>query len=185
MNTVEPIRKHEVIEGIKIYLKSRSERDWFLFVMGINIGLRISDMLLLKVKDAKDKREIAIREKKTNKEKFIPINTTLRKAIDEYAKDMQPNDYLFPSRQLDEHNLPKPITRERAYQILQDVAHEFKLERIGCHSMRKTFGYHLYEKTKDIALLMYIFNHSAESITMRYIGKSQESYTDAMRGFGL
>jgi len=185
MNTVQPITKPELIEAIKYFLKEKSERDHFLFVMGINVGLRINDMLPLKVRDVRDRNEITIRERKTRKEKFIPINATLRKEIERYTKDMKPNDYLFPSRQLDENNLSKPITRERAYQILQEVADYFSLERIGCHSMRKTFGYHLYERTKDIALLMYIFNHSTESITMRYIGKKQENYANAMKGFGL
>ena len=36
--------------------------------------------------------------------------------------------------------------------------------------MRKTFGYHYYKKTKDIALLQNIFNHSSSAITLRYIG---------------
>lgn len=185
MNTVQPIRKEELIEEIKRFLKTRSERDCFFFVFGINIGLRITDYLFFKVKDVRGKHEIVIREKKTKKEKIVPINATLRKAINEYTKDMLPNDYLFPSRQRDSHNLAKPITRERAYQILQDVADRFNLERIGTHSLRKTFGFHLYEKTKDIALLMYIFNHSTEKITLRYIGKNQESYSKAMAGFGL
>lgn len=185
MNTVQPITRLELLEAIKEYLKEKSDRDYFMFVMGINIGLRINDMLPLKVRHVRDRNEIVIREKKTKKEKFIPINATLRKEIDRYTKDMKSNDYLFASRQLDENNLAKPITRERAYQILQEVAGYFSLERIGCHSMRKTFGYHLYERTKDIALLMYIFNHSTEAITMRYIGKKQENYAIAMKGFGL
>lgn len=143
------------------------------------------DFVQFKVKDVRGKDEVPIRERKTGKEKLIPINATLRRAINEYTKDMKPNDYLFPSRQRDENNLTRPITRERAYQILQGAADHFNLERIGTHSMRKTYGFHLYEKEKDIALLMYIFNHSTEAITMRYIGKNQESYSKAMSGFGL
>ncbi len=185
MNTVQPIRRIELIEEIKRFYKQRCERDYFLFVLGINIGLRITDMLSLKVKDVRDKEDIILREQKTRKEKIIPINETLKREIDRYTKDMQPDDYLFSSRQRDENNLIRPITRERAYQILQSAADHFKMERIGTHSLRKTYGYHLYERTKDIALLMYIFNHSTEAITLRYIGKNQESYKRAMSGFGL
>ena len=51
--------------------------------------------------------------------------------------------------------------------------------------MRKTFGYHYYKKTKDIALLMNLFNHSSQSVTLRYIGVSQEvintSVSEAMQ----
>ncbi len=185
MNTVQPIRKVELIKAIKQFYKRRSTRDYFLFVMGVNVGLRITDMLHLKVRHVRERNEIILRERKTKKEKFIPINATLKREIEDYTKEMNPDEYLFPSRQKDEHNLVKPITRERAYQILQEAADHFRLERIGTHSLRKTFGYHLYESTKDIALLMYIFNHSTEAITLRYIGKNQESYKRAMKGFGL
>ncbi|BDP82253.1 hypothetical protein EfmAA290_29290 (plasmid) [Enterococcus faecium] len=41
---------------------------------------------------------------------------------------------------------------------------------IGTHTLRKTFGYHYYKKTRDIATLMFIFNHSSQAITKRYIG---------------
>lgn len=48
--------------------------------------------------------------------------------------------------------------------------------------MRKTFGYHHYKQFRDVALLQTIFNHSAPSITLRYIGITQEeinkSYDD-------
>lgn len=40
--------------------------------------------------------------------------------------------------------------------------------------MRKTFGYHAYQATKDVAVLMDMFNHAAPSITLRYIGISNE-----------
>ncbi|WP_268818337.1 integrase [Paenibacillus alkaliterrae] len=43
-------------------------------------------------------------------------------------------------------------------------------EAIGCHSHRKTFGYHAYKLGTDIVLLQQIFNHSSPSVTLRYIG---------------
>lgn len=49
------------------------------------------------------------------------------------------------------------------------------LREIGTHSMRKTFGYHYYKKTKDVALLMDLFNHSSQSVTLRYIGINQDT----------
>ncbi|PEB90278.1 site-specific integrase, partial [Bacillus toyonensis] len=45
MNFVQPIRDPEQIQQIKEYLKEKSERNYILFVMGINTGLRISDIL--------------------------------------------------------------------------------------------------------------------------------------------
>ena len=64
----------------------------------------------------------------------------------------------------------KPISRQRAWGVLKTVADFVGVDDLGCHSMRKTFGYHYYKKTKDIALLQNIFNHSSSAITLRYIG---------------
>ena len=53
MNFVQPIRDPECIFYIKRFLKEQSERNYMLFVTGINSGLRISDILELRVRDAK------------------------------------------------------------------------------------------------------------------------------------
>ncbi|AIE58943.1 tyrosine-type recombinase/integrase [Bacillus methanolicus] len=91
--TVQPIRSREKVEEIKQILKDQSKRDYFLFVMGINCGLRISDMLQLKVKDVRGKEYIGLR-----KAKQININATLQNEIALYTADMEDDDYLFPSR---------------------------------------------------------------------------------------
>ncbi|MFP3489613.1 site-specific integrase, partial [Staphylococcus sp. SIMBA_130] len=51
MNTVQPIRDPQKIKLVKQNLRKRNSRDWFLFNMGINTGLRISDLLPLRVGD--------------------------------------------------------------------------------------------------------------------------------------
>ena len=51
--------------------------------------------------------------------------------------------------------------------------------------MRKTFGYHQYKKSKDVAMLMELFNHASPAITLRYIGIKQDQQDKAMSNFGL
>lgn len=180
MNEVQPIRDPQKIEEVKNILKKKSYRDWFLFVMGINTGLRISDLLVLKVKDVKNKEHITIREKKTDKDKRFKVKSGLRAIIRDYIKGMDDEDYLFPSQKTG-----KPIQRVQAYKILNGAAKEAGLDEIGTHTMRKTFGYHFYKKTKDVALLQEMFNHSAPSITLRYIGINQDVMDKAMDEFEL
>jgi integrase len=180
MELVQPIRDKEKIEEIKDILKRQSYRDWFLFVMGINTGLRISDLLKLKVKDVQGKTHITIKEEKTGKEKRFKINSSLQEWIEEYTRRLDPEEYLFPSRKT-----RKPMTRVQAYRILNDVAKKVGLEEIGTHTLRKTFGYHFYQKTKDVALLQEIFNHSAPSVTLRYIGINQDVMDQAIDNFSL
>lgn len=180
MELVQPIRDKEKLEEIKNLLKRKSLRDWFLFVMGLNSGLRISDLLPLKVKDVRDRSHISIVEEKTEKSKQFKINETMRRAVEEYTKGMDDEAYLFPSRKGDKH-----ITRIQAYRILNDAARKVGLEEIGTHTLRKTFGYHFYKQYKDVALLQKLFNHSAPSVTLRYIGIEQDELDNAIDDFGL
>ena len=65
MEFVEPIRDKRKIELVKVILKENGFRDYMLFLMGINSGLRISDILKLKVSDVRGKRYIEVKEQKT------------------------------------------------------------------------------------------------------------------------
>lgn len=175
MEIVQPIRdKNKIKQMIKV-LSEYSQRDCMLFIMGINSGLRISDILARKVKDVKNKTHIHIMEKKTKKYKRFYLNTDLREALKKYIESLKlsEDDYLFQSRKGDN----KPISRIQAYRILNKAAKEVGLKEIGTHTMRKTFGYWHYKKYKDVAMLQKIFNHSAPSITLAYIGITDE-YTD-------
>lgn len=179
MNYVEPIRDLDTLENMCRYLKASNERNYVLFLMGIYTGLRISDILKLKIRDVKGKHEIRLRETKTGKHKSIPINSILKKALEEYFLGKDPDDYIVKSRV----GYNKPISREMAYKILDGLGRSFGIETLGTHTMRKTFGYHYYKKTKDVALLQTIFNHSSPSITLRYIGIVQDDINKAYKDF--
>ncbi|MBS4750333.1 site-specific integrase [Carnobacteriaceae bacterium zg-ZUI78] len=180
MNYVEPIRNKDDIQAMKDYLLEWNERNYMLFLFGINSGLRIGDILKLKVKDVQG-WHIRIREKKTNKQKTIKMTPVLKKEIRRYVQGKPLHHYLFQSR----NGKNKPITRCMAYLILKIAAEEVGILNVGTHTMRKTFGYHYYKKTKDVAMLMEIFNHSSPAITLKYIGIRQDQQDKAMSSFGL
>ncbi|MNI45376.1 Tyrosine recombinase XerD [compost metagenome] len=165
MQIVQPIRDQEKIEEIQEILKKQSMRDWLLFTIGINSGLHLSDLLTLRVRDLKDKHKVAIREARTGKEKTFTINTQLSDWIQEYIRHKDEEDYLFPSQRTG-----RPIKRIRVYRILNEAAKQAGLYDIGTHTLRKTFGYHYYLRTKNVSVLRELFNHSAPSVTLRYIG---------------
>jgi site-specific recombinase XerD len=58
-------------------------------------------------------------------------------------------------------------------------------ESIGCHTLRKTFGYHAYKAGVDLTLLQSIFNHSAQSVTLRYIGIIQDDIDNVYDALNL
>lgn len=106
MEDVETIRDRQKIEVVKMILKQNGMRDFLLFLMGINIGLRISDILRLKVCDVSNKDYIEIIEKKTGKYKRFPITNSFKGYLNEFIFNKSPQEYLFASQRGD-----KPITR--------------------------------------------------------------------------
>ncbi|AHA70066.1 integrase [Bacillus thuringiensis] len=180
MNFVQPIRDPEQIQQIKEYLKEKNARNYILFVMGINTGLRISDILKLKVGDVQGSH-ISMREMKTGKQKRIQITLSLKRELKWFNEGREVEEYLLKSRK----GKNRPIGRSMAYKILKSTAAEFGLDEIGTHTLRKTYGYHMYMQTKNIALLMEIFNHSSEKVTLRYIGVNQDAMDKAMSRFKI
>ncbi|PHF80064.1 integrase [Bacillus toyonensis] len=148
--------------------------------MGINTGLRISDILKLKVGDVQGSH-ISMREMKTGKQKRIQITSALKRELKWFSEGREIGEYLLKSRK----GKNRPIGRSMAYKILKSTAAEFGLDEIGTHTLRKTYGYHMYMQTKNIALLMEIFNHSSEKVTLRYIGVNQDAMDKAMSRFKI
>lgn len=180
MNFVQPIRDPGKISEMKNYLKSKSERNYILFLLGINTGLRISDILILRKEDLLN-THVNIRETKTKKQKRIRIPPSIRKELIEYAKRLNDRDFVIKSRQ----GVNRSIDRSVAYRILREAAEQVNLKEIGTHTLRKTFGYHFYQLTKDVAMLQEMFNHSSPQITLRYIGINQDSMDKAMERFKI
>lgn len=171
MNIVQPITDIEVVKDIADYLQIRSERNYIMFLIGIYTGLRISDIRKLKVRELKGKTHLEMVSQKTDKKMRISINDKLRVALESFLKDKEGYEYVIKSRQGDN----KPISNNQAYNILKDAAQKFGLDHIGTHSMRKTFGYHLYQNTKDIVLIKELLSHTDVEITKRYIGLVQRT----------
>lgn len=175
MEYVEPIRDRSKIEAIKRYLRGKSIRDYSLFVLGINSGLRISDLLDLKIVDitnpaGKINDRLEILEQKTGKTKEFPLSTTAKKALQEYISTNNPTGWLFPSRKGD-----NPIDRRHAWRIISEAAHAVGIPgRIGTHTLRKTFGYWAFKNGADITRIQKLLNHSSPAITLAYIGITKE-----------
>ncbi len=180
MTTVEPIRDIEHLKKLENYLRKKSMRNLLLLTIGTNCGLRISDIVALNVGDVRDKTHIRIIEKKTGKYKSFPINSKLKPMIENFVKDKQSEAPLFTSV------FNNRIDRFGAYYIIKNACKSVGIkEKIGTHSLRKTFGYHHYKKFKDVVILQKIFNHSNPATTLRYIGIEQEQIDNSYINFIL
>lgn len=179
---VQPIRSLEKIEDMKWSLKKWcGQRDYIMFLIGINTGLRVSDLLRLKVTDVKGKKKITVREGKTKKPRVIHL-TNIYDEIQSYIEsEIKASEWLFPSRK---GNIP--ISRIQAYRRLNKAAKMVDInDGIGTHTMRKTFGYWHYKQFKDVAELQMILNHSHPEVTLKYIGITDEQIENNLNNFHL
>ncbi|AND86360.1 tyrosine-type recombinase/integrase (plasmid) [Clostridium tyrobutyricum] len=188
MERVEPIRSVKKINDLKKYLLgSGNMRNYTLVVLGLNSALRVSDILNLKWGDVFDfeenrfKTHVYVKEKKTGKNKKFLLNQNATGAILKLKRKLghiNILDYIFKSRE----GQNKPITRYMAIKIIKSSCEAVGIkEHIGCHSLRKTFGYHSWKKGVPIPILMELYNHSNQSITKLYLGISQDDIDDVYR----
>lgn len=178
----EPIRDTQKIRQMKEWLLvNKTYRDYFLLFLGLNTGLRISDLLRLRVMDVRNKNEIKIITQKTGREIKIPLNYDVQFEIKKFVENKSESDFLFQSREGNNNH----ITSVQADRILKAAAKECGVSSWGTHSMRKSFGYHYYQKNKDIFFLMSLFGHSSQHQTLRYIGVTEDQIRDSLEGFVL
>ncbi len=179
MIAVEPIRDKRKLNDMKIYLKGKNLRDYTLLIVGINVALRISDLLALTWGDLlnvnqKSFKSINLREGKTKKKRKIELNKASQKALSELLETLdgyQLNNYIFKSRE----SINKPITRQQALNVLKQAAKAVGIkDNIGTHTLRKTWGYHAWKQGFSPALIMETLNHSNLNMTKRYLGIRQD-----------
>jgi len=169
--TVEPIRKQKDIKSISRLLKSRP-RDFLLWTLGINNGLRSNDLVRLRysqVEGLKPGAVIKITERKTGKENVLVINNSVYKALQGYIQEVKPapQDYLFSSRKGKSH-----ISSQSVGRMIRSWAEAINLKgQYGAHTLRKTFGYHQRVTFgAGFEILCKRYNHSSPVVTMRYLG---------------
>ena len=186
-NLVEPIKSKKDIERIEQYLEKHSRRNRLIFAIGINTGLRVSDILGLNVEDVEGKNYVEIREKKTSKYKRFPLNAKLKALIKEYLSVERSKKYsLSETEPLFIGKKHCRLDRSQVYRFLNDACNQLGITaNVGTHTMRKSFGYHFYKKYNDVALLQKILNHSSPAITLRYIGVDQDEIDISYNNFEL
>ena len=216
----KPIKDKQTIKQIKeIYIKKNKKRDLLLFLLAINTGLKLNDLLNLNVKDVKEKEYLEIKQiniinddnnnkennnnnkiKKNNKENNnnnnnkttrkqkineIPINKTIQKLIKEITNKRKPKEPLFIS------NFGGRLDRTLVYKTFKEIINESTLIKkeekkyFSPSSWRKTFGYHYYQKYKDLSYLQYLFSQQTINETIRYIQIPQINMCRKVQGLNL
>jgi len=175
MAEVQAVKDLDKVKLISYLLEKRFSKQMSdIWNIGLNLALRISDLLSIQFSDIHDDR-LLINESKTGKLANIQLNNKALTTINQ-IRDKHPNHiYLFQSYRNQQaiNKTPKPLSRRAVSEAFAMIGQEVNIT-LGTHSMRKTRGYHLYKTTNDIARVMKMLRHSSEGVTLRYIGITQE-----------
>tara|TARA_R100000234_G_scaffold46587_1_gene27771 strand:- start:4790 stop:5377 length:588 start_codon:yes stop_codon:yes gene_type:complete len=192
--SVQPVKDRNKLKRMLEFLEMKgNKRDALLLKFGLNTGLRINDILRLKVKHLFDSSgnlneyldlfESKTIKRRNRKLKQIKLNSVIRPELISYVRyyGLGLDDWIFFSLR-DPMN---PLDRVRAWTILKDAAKRAGIAKFGTHSMRKTLAYNVYNKTKDLALVMRLLNHNDPDHTLRYIGVVQHDLDTAYERYGI
>jgi len=204
-HAAEPIKDMNDIIRISQYLISKERfRDNMLFIVGINFGLRVSDLRMLRFSnlindDFTFRDRFPILEKKTKntrkrqRNRYITINSAVIDAVTLYLENtpgVRLDDYMFKSVSNNSSGKNAPMSKQGVDLILKGVARDLGLgNRMATHSLRKTFAYHQMVMSgndpRKLLLLQKMFGHSSAAQTLDYIGITSEEIDDAYRNLNL
>ena len=181
MNTAHAIKDtNQIKELLDVYPKDSKNR--LLIEYALRTGLRISDILSVRVSDVLGRDTYIIKEQKTGKMKELALHDALKLSIFSYVSKhkLELDDYLFFSNV----NKKAPIQRMQAHRNIDKSGNMTGVVQ-AAHSLRKTFGYQAYKQGIDITLLNSIFQHSSQAVTLRYIDITQENINDVYKKINL
>ena len=130
-----------------------------------------------------------IQERKTGKYADITLHSTARHALSKYLRQRRRyceslgallNEPLFKSRKRGRDGEYR-VRERQAYRVLSNAARFCGIPyKIGTHSLRKTFGYILYQNGQSIELIQKFLNHASPAITLAYIGITRDDMDEAI-----
>lgn len=139
-----------------------------------NLGLRISDILRLKLQDIVrdgERYRLSIVEQKTGKARGFTVPLALYQFIRCYCLDhaIPPDHRIFP------------LTERTVQRHLQQVCDYLGYTGISTHSFRKYYATEIYKNSGyNIALVQQLLQHSSTAVTQRYIGIQQQEVERAI-----
>jgi len=205
-HTSEPIKSLNDIARVSEFLiQHQRYRDNMLFILGINFGLRVSDLRELRFCDLLEEatggfvfnRSFPILELKTKntrkvqRNRHITINEAVKNAVGLYlhntTKTPKLDDFLFTS---ESNRANGALSRVSVDRIIKGLGVDLDLPyKMATHTLRKTFAYHQMAMSNNdprkLLLLQKMFGHSSVTQTLEYIGITGEEIAQAYLDLNL
>lgn len=171
------VLSEEEVEEILIYVrnsvnigseskKKKSLRTACLVEVLYATGMRVSELITLKLSDLRLSRRILNVIGKGSKQRIIPITSRAHDIIVKWMNYIPENSvYLFPSYGINGH-----ITRDSVNKLLADISLNTDIDRkrLTPHKLRHAFATHIMNRGADLRVVQELLGHSSISTTEIY-----------------
>lgn len=199
MKGTRPLTNQEIRKVRDAFDGTFADRNRGLFMLGVSIGGRVSELLALTVGDVWQNGQPVsdlqfekniVKGKETAR--TVPVNADGRSAIQrliawhrEHFKellfaDIDPNRLLFASQK------GESLKRQAVHKILENAFLKAGLNgKLATHTLRKTFAQRLYQQCNDIYMVKELLGHKNVATTQAYIGVNYVSAQEAVEAMSL
>ncbi len=169
----------EVLSGdevLRILDAASSLRERALFETGYSAGLRLGEVMRLKVSDIDSRRmTIRVEQGKGHKDRYVMLSPALLETLRTYWRQARPRVFLFPG-----HKGKRPLhesVAQRAFKAARDKAGIQK--RVSFHTLRHSFATHLLESGTNVRTIQALLGHRSLGTTQRYTHLAQNYVHEA------
>lgn len=162
---------NDLINAIDLSLP-QGERNRTILETIYSCGLRVSEVISLKISDLFFEEGFIKVLGKGNKERYTPINYNTQKYIAFYLKDIR--NHISPQKGYEDtlflNRRGKGLTRQMIFMIIKDLAIKINLnKKIGPHTLRHSFATHLLEGGADLRAIQQMLGHESITTTEIYV----------------
>ena len=192
MNEVDAVKTDSQRQQVEHLLSEADPLYFDIWKIGVNVALRISDLLSITMTQARsidpDTLELKVVESKTGKTRLLTFNPPAMNIINRRIADNPDHVHLFQSvsPKNSRREEPKPINRRSVTRVFERVGQSVTPKvQLGTHSMRKTRGYVMHKAGMRIEEISKALGHSHTAVTMAYIGLDAEAVRRSFLEFEL
>ncbi len=155
----------------KMLLVSDNIKHQLLLKMCYGMGLRVSELVNLKITDIDSKRmQVLISQSKGKKDRYIILPESILDQLRIYYLEYKPNDYLFEGQNGGQYSV------RSVQQVFKNAMKKAKInKKVGIHSLRHSYATHLIEQGTDIRFVQELLGHKNIKTTMIYTGLTDQA----------
>jgi integrase/recombinase XerD len=194
MKGARHLSKEEIQNLAQSFYGEYEVRNRTLFLLGLNIGTRISELLALNVGDVwqygKPVEILELRKAitKGKKTRQIPLNEQARRVITELIRwkesqdeDLSSNAPFFVSRKGN-----RRLSRVQVHRIVKESFQSSECSgRVSTHSLRKSFAKALLVSGNNLRAIQILLGHSSLATTEKYLAVSPDELSQAVNSLGF